>query len=83
MGGVRPTQIEPTQNPETLAERKRTQTIKKIAEMKQIRTDQMNQSWDTLKDSLGGAGWVEPTLEQTGSDGEVLIGQEVYVMVCR
>ena len=62
---------------------KQIQTIKKLAEMKQIRTDQMNQSWDTLKDSLGSAGWVEPTLEQTGSDGEVLIGQEVYVMVCR
>jgi hypothetical protein len=41
----------------------------------------MNESWDTLKDSLEVAGWFEPKLEQSDFDGEVLIGQEVYVLV--
>jgi hypothetical protein len=43
--------------------------------------DSMNESWDALKDSLAGAGWSEPTLEQSDSGGEVLIGKEVYVLV--
>jgi hypothetical protein len=54
----------------------------KVAEIKKTAPhDCMNESWDTLKDSLAGAGWSEPTLEQSDSDGEVLIGQEVYVLV--
>eukprot|EP01043_Picozoa_sp_COSAG02_P039083 COSAG02_NODE_3060_length_7449_cov_6.145578_2_plen_516_part_00 len=42
--------------------------------------DEMSRSWDALRTSLFRDGWVEPEASLTDADGQMLVGETIYVM---
>lgn len=42
--------------------------------------DEMSRSWDALRDTLFRDGWIEPEASLTDADGQLLVGETIYVM---
>ncbi len=42
--------------------------------------DEMTKSWDALRSSLFRDGWMEPEATLTEADGQMLVGERIYVM---